>query len=191
MNGIEVVNLSKSFGDKPVLRNVSFKLGFGENLAIMGESGCGKTTLINILCGLVKQDNGEISGLKDKIISIVFQENRLVDSLTVFRNLKIVCPDISKEKAISVLNELGLERKVINAKVNTLSGGMKRRIAIARALIFDADIYIFDEPAKGLDEDNKLKTIEYILKVTKDKSVLYITHDKSEADMVSDTILYL
>lgn len=184
---IEVINLSKSFGDNLVLHNFNAQFEPGAN-CLMGYSGIGKTTLINIMLGLENKSSGEIKGLKNKNITCVFQEDRLIEELSPLKNVMLVANKENKAKAIELLKQLELE-SCINSPVATASGGMKRRVAIARALINHADIYIFDEPFKGLDDKTKLSTIEVIKKHTKGAICIFVTHDISDAKLLNAKII--
>lgn len=188
--GIVIEGLKKSFAGKTVLDNFSICVADGENVAVMGESGSGKTTLLNIIAGIIKQDSGSMSGIEGKKISFVFQEDRLAENFTVYRNIKLACEKtVAKSDIIGALRMTGLDASVIDAKVNTLSGGMKRRVSIVRALLYDGDILLLDEPTKGLDEQNKCLVVDYILTASKDKTVLWVTHDEDEAKYVADRII--
>ena len=188
--GVEIRNLTKCFGTKTVLDNYSLSIADGENIAIMGESGSGKTTLLNIIAGLVVPDSGEIYGIDEKKISFVFQEDRLAESFTVYRNIKLACgKKITKQIVSDALIKIGLDASLINSKVNTLSGGMKRRVSIIRALLCESDILLLDEPTKGLDEQNKRLVVDYILASSVNKTVLWVTHDEDEAKYVSGRII--
>lgn len=187
---IYIDNISKSFDDKIVLKNFSLNIPDKSNICIMGESGCGKTTLLKLILGLEKIDSGKITGVKNKKIYACFQEDRLVENLTAYRNIKIVADKkISKESLIHEFTKIGLDNSVCDSKIRILSGGMKRRIAILRALVVDSDVVILDEPTKGLDDVNKKIVLDYILEKTKDKILICVTHSLDEAKYISDTIV--
>ncbi len=186
MKDIVIRHLSKAYDGKQVLQDVSLTLPAGKCTCIMGPSGCGKTTLMHILCGLVKQDEGDITGLPEKI-AVVFQENRLTEPFSALENVTLV-NDSQKEKARALLCSLGLEES-LHQKVSALSGGMKRRVAIARALCFDAPFLVMDEPFKGLDESTKEQVMDTVLRETAGKTLLLITHDEEEAMKFSDTVI--
>lgn len=184
---IEVINLSKTFDDVKVLDNFNASFTTGAN-ALMGYSGIGKTTLINIMLSLVTADSGEIKGLDNKKINCVFQEDRLINQLSPLKNVMLVCKNDKKENAKQLLAQLGLNDS-INKPVNTASGGMKRRVAIARALVNKADIYIFDEAFKGLDDENKNNAIKVIKNNTKNAICIFITHDINDATLLDAKII--
>lgn len=182
-------NISKSFDDKKVLDNFSYEFKKAEKYTIMGKSGCGKTTLFNIICGLLKQDSGTVS--KDEnSISAVFQEDRLCERLSAYANVRLVCnKNISKEQIISDFNKVGLSETDIFKPASELSGGMKRRTAIVRALISEHDFVIMDEPFKGLDEDTRKKTVDYVVSRTENSTLVVITHNSDDTVIFGKNII--
>ena len=184
-------DITKSFDDLDVLKNFNGTIEDNEFNFIMGESGIGKTTLINILMGLEKPDFGEIVGMDDMNLSVVFQENRLLEDFDAITNLKLVANKDTKDKEIvGLLKDLGLGDST-NKKVSQFSGGMKRRLAIGRALIHKADIYVMDEPFKGLDKNLYLKTIKYVKERLEGKTVIIITHREEEYEIFGGNIIYI
>lgn len=185
-------NVSKSFGDNNVLDGFSLTVEDNSRLCIMGESGSGKTTLLNIISGIVKPDSGTVTGIDKNKIGFVFQDDRLAEELTVYRNIRLVCDkSVTKDVVVKALEDVGLSGGLCEAKVSTLSGGMKRRIAILRALLCNSDIILMDEPTKGLDDENKQLVIDYIVNHTKNKILVCVTHDREEAEKISDRILVI
>jgi len=184
---IELVNLTKSFGDKPVIRSFSAVFPDGAT-CLMGDSGIGKTTIAHIVLGLIPPDSGEVRGTQDKRISCVFQENRLIEELSAIKNLTLVCGKEQTENALALLCQMGLEDSA-HHPVSTLSGGMKRRVAIARALIRPADIYIFDEPFKELDDTRKDAVIGIIRQITRNATSVFITHVIDDAQALDARII--
>ena len=184
---IELINVKKSFGDKHVLNNFSAIFFEGAN-CLMGDSGIGKTTITNLLLGLIKAESGEIKGIQNKRINCVFQENRLIEELSAVKNMLLVCGKEKSVEAMALLCQMGLEDST-HCPVSTLSGGMKRRVAIARALINPADIYIFDEPFKGLDDTRKDSVIDIIKNRTQNAVSIFITHDFSEAQALNARVI--
>ncbi len=169
---LEFKKVYKSF-ENPVLEDVNFKIEKGESLAILGESGIGKTTIFNLILGFIKPDRGEVINKFEKI-STVFQENRLIEEISALNNLKMVTDKRDEE-----LNNLLCDLKIENPMelVKNLSGGMKRRVAIARALAFGGDLFLLDEPIQGLDIETRNLVIEKILDMTEKKSIILISHD--------------
>lgn len=178
MEYIVIEDLCKSYGTHEVLRNFSAKIPVGRITALKAPSGKGKTTLIRILMGLEKADSGRILGMEGLRISTVFQEDRLCENLSVYANLRLVS-DRSEEEIRSALHALSLSHSV-RQKAAELSGGMKRRVAILRALLADYDMLFLDEPLSGLDKELKDRVIAYILEQTKGKTLLLITHNEEE-----------
>ncbi len=179
---IKVNNVFKSYDGKAVLENVSFHVEKGEKVALTGPSGAGKTTLMRIISGLEKADKGNVIINKSAKLTYVFQENRLLEQKSVLENILSVKSD--KERALYFLDRCGLLPHK-NKKAGELSGGMKRRLAIARALSYGGDIYFLDEPLRELD-DETLKSVATLIKEeTKDKTVLLITHDEYSLNCLS------
>lgn len=183
---IELKNISKAFAEKPVLRDVS--MSFGEGITcVMGPSGIGKTTLANIIAGLVPPDSGEILGADNAKISFVFQEDRLLEWETALMNVLFV--KNNRERAIELLTEAGLAES-IHKKAAELSGGMKRRVCLCRALIADYDVLILDEPFKGLDVELK-PAIMNMVKLHATGIIICITHDAAEAEFLGGGLVNL
>lgn len=180
-------NITKRY-EKAVFENFSLNIDEGITTAIMGKSGCGKTTLFNMLCKTSLPDSGEIKLPKNQKISVVFQENRLFTSFTGYENLAAVCSDNNKIK--SVLNICEAE-DFAQTKVKNMSGGMARRIAIARSLLPENRIILMDEPFKGIDTAMRdrilLKLKQYLCK----KTCVIITHDTNEAANIAQKAVIL
>ena len=179
-------NVSKSF-DKPVLTNFSFDFPQTGTVLIRGASGCGKTTLLRILAGLEKQDTGEICASRDIRISCVFQEARLVPHLSVLGNLLLVRDTKDKTKALAILKELGLEQDA-HKFPHQLSGGMRLRVAIARSLYYGGNVFLWDEPTKELDPENRVKIRDIIQRLSQNACVIVVTHD---SDLTGSTEINL
>ncbi len=163
----------KSFGSKEVLRDISLELQDGSSYIIEGPSGIGKTTLMRILSGLDADFEGSIENPYRSPI-VLFQENRLIENLSLISNLRAVSDDTDRIR--EVLHNLELEGEERSA-IATLSGGMKRRAAIARALIRDYDALFLDEPFTGLDESLIDRVAEYIKREAKGRTIIIISHD--------------
>ncbi|MFI3177852.1 MAG: ATP-binding cassette domain-containing protein [Eubacteriales bacterium] len=182
---IQLKKIDKSYGQVQVLHNFSMHIKMGEQYYISGDSGCGKTTLLRIIMGLEQVDAGEVNRERQNKFAVVFQEDRLIEELDVWTNLSIS----SKRSPIEIqsyLNVFGLEG-FERASVDTLSGGMKRRVAILRALLSDFDILLLDEPFKGLDDERKSVIIEEMKRCLKGKTVLLVTHSREEASLLGIT----
>lgn len=180
-------NISKSFNGKVVLDDFSTVLKDKSFNYIMGESGSGKTTLLNIIMGFEKPDKGFINGIENRKISVVFQEDRLCEEFNAVTNIKLVT-DKKKAEITNEFKRVGLGGD-LNKPVLNLSGGMRRRVAIVRAMMAESDIVILDEPLKGLDDETKKTVIEYIKSFVKNKLVIMVTHDKDETLFAEGSIL--
>ena len=188
---VELRGICKSFGNKQVLTDFDLELEYGIT-CIMGASGKGKTTIVNILAGLLKTDGGNVNIPPGSKFSFVFQEDRLLEWETALTNVLFVTNNTHKNtsRAVDLLTEADLENS-IHKKAKELSGGMKRRVAICRALIADYDIIILDEPFKGLDSNIKPKIIDMVKNHTKGKITLVITHDFGEAEYLGGRLVNL
>ena len=182
---IVISGLSKAFGEKQVLENFSCTLPAPGLTALMGPSGVGKTTLFRILLGLEKPDSGVIFGMEGKTLSVVFQEDRLFPDLTVLQNA-----EVAGTNGEAWLSRLGLQSE-LSAYPQSLSGGMRRRVSIARAICRNGDVFLLDEPFQGLDRERKRDVMEIFRQLKKEKPVLLITHDPEEADFLADQVLFL
>ena len=170
---IKIENLSKSFGEKKVLNDFSCEIPETGLTVISGASGIGKTTLIRLIAGLETADSGSITGTDGKRISVVFQEDRLFPHLTALENAAIVS-DVQTAERILTAFRLGGD---LDKKPSELSGGMCRRVSIARALAYGGDLLILDEPFKGLDEKLRADVFEAVLEFSKKSAVILISHD--------------
>ncbi|MGN0638021.1 MAG: ATP-binding cassette domain-containing protein [Huintestinicola sp.] len=183
-------NISKSYGDITVFDHLSAELPNGSVTQISGESGCGKTTLLRIIAGL-EGYSGEISERPSGKISAVFQEDRLFEELSALENCYLVLKGKQPFDIAEALVSTGLSREDIARPVKELSGGMKRRTAIVRALCTDFGILLLDEPFKGIDHENKLKTAALIQAHTKGRTVLLVTHDTADIPLDVHSVLSL
>ena len=181
---IEIKNLVKKYGDKVVYNGLNLQIEEGKTLAVLGESGSGKTTLLNVLAGLTEFE-GQIIGLPEKI-SVVFQKNRLVPNLTVKENVTLVNPTAD---AIKILKDLGLDG-VENALPKSLSAGMARRVAIARAIAFEAPLILMDEPFASLDKERRGTVSDALFEMIRGKTAIIVTHDMSDTKY-ADTVITL
>lgn len=189
---ITVKLLTKSYGEKQVLNDLNVSFEEQKTTCIMGESGCGKTTLLRILLGIEKQDSGEVTGLEQKKIVAVFQEDRLCNDFNAITNIKMVLDKaFTKEQIISHLNEVGLAIECLAKPMKQLSGGMKRRVAIVRSIIVESDVILMDEPLKGLDMTTKNMVVDYIKQHTKDKTLIIVTHQEEEVSCFNSALVKL
>lgn len=177
---MKILNLCKSFNGKIVLENVSLTLPDGAVACLMAPSGRGKTTLLRCIAGLEKPESGEITDRPERV-GYVFQEDRLCDGFSAVDNIRLVTGKaLSETEVRRHLEELGLAGSQ-DQPVRELSGGMRRRVAIARAVCFGAGLLLLDEPFKGLDDAARKQTADYILRHRTGASVLCVTHDREDA----------
>ncbi len=185
-SGYGLFEVTKKFEDKTVLEQFSVSVAPGETVALMGASGCGKSTAGKLLLGLLQEDEGMIK--RPKRLGAVFQEDRLCKGFDGVTNIAMVTGD--RGAAETALKEVGLagsETKPVAA----LSGGMKRRVAIARALLSDGEVLVLDEPFTGLDAANRQQMMDYVKEKTRGRSVLLITHNAEEAEYLADRVVRL
>ena len=187
---VDLRGVSKTFGGTDVLRNVSLTLEPGVT-CLMAPSGAGKTTLLRLLLGLEKADGGQITGLAGRRISAVFQEDRLLPGLDAEGNLRFALgAAYDGGKAAELLGALGLG-DAGGKTVRDYSGGMRRRLALARALLFPCDILLLDEPFAGLDPENRARAAERVRRSGAGRIVFVVTHEASDAEALGADILRL
>lgn len=199
---LEIKKISKTYGDKKVVDNVSMYINKGDNLIITGSSGSGKSTLLRMITGLEKVSSGEIL-LNNEVISsnkyvlnpnernmsFVFQSAALWPHMTVRENIIFAMNNLEKLEAEDKLNQL-LEIAEIselkNRYPNEISGGEARRVSILRAIASDKEIFFLDEPLTNLNMDLKYKLLDFILEIVKvtNKTMIYVTHDLDEAEKI-------
>lgn len=182
---ISVQNISKTYNEQPVLLDLDFTLPEKGIVGLSGPSGCGKTTFLHILAGLIEPDTGTVSGMNGNRIGVVFQEDRLLPWLTAYENLHLIIK--SDSETVQWLRNIQLSEQS-GYYPSELSGGMKRRIALARALAFDCDLLLLDEPFQGLDQVLKENMYAYVRKAAESKPVLMISHDSAELSELADQI---
>ena len=186
---VRVENLRKSYGGVPVLKGPSFSADRGVT-CIMAPSGAGKTTLLRILMGLEQPDSGSVRLPSPCRVAAVFQEDRLLEQLDAAGNLRFVLgSSYDAARAEALLARLGLD--VGGKPVGDYSGGMKRRLALARALLADADLLVLDEPFTGLDGENRTRALDCIREAAETKCVLLVTHDGGDAEALGGQLLRL
>ena len=211
---LEVDHVSVQFGSQQVLRDISLSIGSAETVVILGESGCGKTVLLKTLIGLVRPSAGEIrfegtslSRLTDRQVAsvrtrygFVFQGAALFDSLSIFDNIAFPLREhtrIPESKVVEIVDDLlaevGLPRSAAAKKPVELSGGMRKRAGLARALALEPPVVLYDEPTTGLDPIMSDVINELILRVSHRGGVtsVVVTHDMNTARKVADRIIML
>lgn len=177
---IEFCNVTKRFGDKLLLETVGLRIETPGMVALIGSSGIGKTTLARMLLGLDRDYSGEIINLPEKR-GCVFQEDRLLPQLSAMDNVRFVNPAVSDDALREGFRRLGMEND-IHTNVEKLSGGMRRRVSILRALLSDAELIVMDEPMKGLDVAIAKQTAQYCREMLRGRTLLYITHAMEEIE---------
>lgn len=204
MNSIEIKDLYKSYGDVKAVQGISFRVKKGELFAFLGLNGAGKSTTISIMCGQLKKDGGMVAlngkSLDEhtddikRSIGVVFQRSVLDKPLSVYDNLKTRAAlygivDGAFEKRLQELDELFALKEILRRPVGKLSGGQRRRVDLARALIHEPDILILDEPTTGLDPQTRKTVWTVVDKLRKERqmTVFLTTHymeEAAEADYV-------
>ena len=173
---IELVNVTKSFDENKVLDSFSAVFDEGKYL-LKGPSGIGKTTCIRLILGLIDPDEGEVRVPDNTRFAVCFQENRLFEKETVLTNVLAVNENVSVTDAASAILEL-LPSDSLDKKAGELSGGMKRRLAVIRAMLHDSDCVILDEPFTGLDDEARSKTISFINERLNGRLLIVTSHDE-------------
>ncbi|WGS65626.1 ATP-binding cassette domain-containing protein [Marinitoga aeolica] len=188
---IIIKSLNKKFDDNVILSGFDIAFKSGKINVLLGESGIGKTTILNILSGIVGKDNGEIY-INGKI-GYIFQDDRLVPWLNVYENIKLVNEDINLNEIIKYLNLLNLEKDILTKYPDELSGGMKKRVNILRAIAYNPDIILMDEAFASLDISNKYKIIKEFINIQKKEkfTVIMVTHDPFEVSNLGENVFLL
>lgn len=192
--------LSFSYNDKPVYKDFSLQIDEGKVLCVMGNSGGGKTTLLNCISGQLAYEGSILYGqyadksIDETVISYVFQQPRLIPSLTVKGNIEFVLFGEDKEarekKTSDIIKKLALE-DCANSYPCKISGGQASRVALARALVRDCDVLLMDEPFKGLDIKLKRQILDFLIPLIENKTVIFVTHDVEEALVAADKIIVI
>ena len=187
---IKLENVSFSYGELQVLKDFNLTVNDGECIQLYGVSGSGKTTVSRLILRLETADKGNV--ITPQKISAVFQEDRLLENLDIQKNIRMALTQEQYPLAVKLLKEFGLY-DVRKKRVSQLSGGMKRRVALARAIAFGGDALILDEPFNGLDSHNKKIAADIIRRdfLEKKKPVLLITHVKEDAKLLGARIVII
>lgn len=200
---LEIHNLTKSYGKNIIFSGLNLSLSAPNSYCLMAPSGTGKTTLFRILMGLEKPDSGSIRAcdllkdppcripLRELCISSVFQEDRLIEFMTPLENAALVLPGkADREELISWFSRL-LPKESLFRPVSTLSGGMRRRCALMRALLAPSSILLLDEPFTGLDDETKKTAIRCLLDKADGRLILTATHSRDDAALLNASIIEL
>lgn len=205
MSVLSLQNISFSYGKTPVLKDVSYEFEKGKMYCIIGKSGAGKTTLLSLLSGLAAPNSGEIIydgnnvakidkyTFRSRYIGVVFQSFNLITKYTALENV-VLSMDVSgakiknkKQKALELLESVGLDEDEANRRVLKLSGGQQQRVAIARALSYDPDIILADEPTGNLDRDTQKEIMDIFRDLTEQgKCVILVSHSPDVAAMCDE-----
>lgn len=186
---LEIKHLYKNYLDLPVLSDISLHIGRHEIVAIVGPSGCGKSTLLNIIASITKEDSGTITTQAGRI-GYVFQEDRILPWLNVYENVAVVRKKRDRERIREVIEKVHLNGFETYYPAQ-LSGGMKQRCGIARALYYGSDLLLMDEPFKSLDPGLRSEMLTNLLEILGNEkiSILFVTHDVDEALSIADRIV--
>ena len=194
---IRISNITKSFGDNFLFKNLSFEFNENSRIVIQGKSGSGKTTLLKILCGLESADHGTVEKDEKCKLSYVFQQDCLFDHLTAFQNIVFgISETISKEELWNRVKRISIDtccQEFLNQKTSTLSGGQRQRVSLASALIQFPDVVLMDEPLSHLDKELKRKMMDSILFLQEKYkfTLIYVTHDDWEAKQLGQQFIQL
>ena len=205
MSLLSLQNISFSYGKTPVLNDISYEFEKGKIYCIIGKSGAGKTTLLSLLSGLASPNSGDILydgksiakidkyTFRSKFIGVVFQSFNLITKYTALENV-VLSMDVAnyktknkKNRALELLNSVGLDEDEANRRVLKLSGGQQQRVAIARALSYDPDIILADEPTGNLDRDTQKEIMDIFRDLANNgKCVILVSHSPDVADMCDE-----
>ena len=183
---IRLHDISKAYAGHAVIEGLTLDLPECGLIGLSGPSGCGKTTLLRLLAGLDQPDSGTIDGLANQTISMVFQEDRLLPWLSALDNIAIVLGN--RDKARIWLEHVRLD-SFGDYYPAELSGGMKRRVALARALARPGNLMLLDEPFTGMDAELKTSLFDLLRRAAEDRPVILVTHDISDINQLSDLLL--
>ena len=174
---INLNDICKSYGGRTVLSDLSLSVGRGERVCLTGPSGCGKSTLLAIAAGVLEPDSGEVSIKEDARKAFLYQENRLLPWLDALENITVA--GVPADRAMEMLDKMGIAADA-HKRPAQLSGGMCRRLAIARVLAFGGDIYYLDEPMQGLDADTAGRVMQVMQDELHGKTALIVSHIEEE-----------
>lgn len=193
--GLQIKNLHKSYHDLLLFSNFNLDIAEGEITCILGPSGGGKTTLLNIIAGLVEPSGGNLVGFNDKVLSYIFQDTRLLPWKTVQENIEFVLRNSYSQTQRQTIASRFIKLVELTGFASyypsQLSGGMRQRVAIARAFAYPSDLILMDEPLKGLDVKLKMSLLRSFSRIwqTDKRTVIFVTHDVDEALMLGHNIV--
>ena len=186
----EIKFVKKSLGDQLILNDISIDFPDVGCTVIMGESGCGKTTLLRILAGLEKADSGIVSGFGRENVGMSFQEYRLFPTLSALENASLASPlskEGAKEAATALLSRLGFTGADMRKKPSALSGGMRQRVSVARAILSEKPILLLDEPTKELDAEMRTTLLSLFKELSESRLLIIVTHVREDAEALGVT----
>ena len=188
---MKIEQLAFSFDDKQIFKDFNLEIEDGHITALMAPSGAGKTTLLRLIAGLIKPQHGRID-TNLQSVGIMFQEPRLFGQLTALQNIMLVIKDKStkQQRAMELLQAFNIA-DAADKYPEELSGGMAKRVSLARAIAYNADILLLDEPFSALDNETKSDVMQAAKQLLSGKTVLLVTHDANEASEFADTIVHL
>lgn len=174
--------------EAPVFENLSVEIPDSGITAVIAPSGVGKTTFLRLVAGLEKPDAGEVEiAKKDARVGFVFQEQRLLPWYSALENIRAVCT-VYEDDAVALLAELGIGEELYSKRPGELSGGQRQRVCLARALLFDPDILLLDEPFSGLDEENREIIVKKVKEFAEKRPVVLVSHIKEDINIADKVI---
>lgn len=186
---MKVNDVTVCFGTQTVLSHFSLCLPQSGVVALMGPSGVGKTTLLRVMMGLETPQSGTVE--QPERLAYLFQEDRLLPWLTALGNVEAVLPKGKKAQAAEALRAMGLPKQAFGKRPSALSGGMRRRVALARMVCFGGDAWLMDEAFKGLDTDSKHQAMDALRGYAEGRLIVMVTHDEQDARYMGAHILHL
>ena len=188
---MKIEHLSFSFEDKKIFQDFNLEIEDGRITALMAPSGSGKTTLLRLIAGLIKPQSGTID-TGGKSVGIMFQEPRLFGQLTALQNVTLVLKDKApgQDRAMQLLQAFDVA-DAADKYPDELSGGMAKRVSLARAIAYDPEILLLDEPFAALDSKTKAGVMRSAKQMLRDKTVLLVTHDIQEAEVFADNVIQM
>lgn len=191
VNALEIDKLCKSYGTNAVLSSVSCELAAGSSTCLMAPSGSGKTTLFRVLLGLESSDSGDIAGADTGKVAMMFQEDRLCSTLTPVENVALVLDGAASREEIRTLLAEILPTDCLDQPVLELSGGMRRRVSLVRAIAYPGSLVVLDEPFTGLDAATRKRVISFIVRHRAGRTLLVATHGEGDAELLDASCIHL
>lgn len=187
---MKITEVTLSFGGQTVMEKFSLALPKQGLVALMGPSGAGKTTLLRVMMGLETPQSGRVDTENAKV-ALLFQEDRLLPWLTARQNVEAVLDPNEKQQAAKALGSMGLEEQAWDKLPEELSGGMRRRVALARLICYGGDVWLMDEAFKGLDRESRDALIPFFKQQAETRLIVLVTHEKEDAVRLGAQIIEL